>query len=77
MREESGTQTYEPEEYVGRPGRKLARLPDGQHEAIVLHHLQGLKLAEVASQMDRTEAAVAGLLFRGLKTLQTDSKDEL
>lgn len=54
-----------------RLSEALSKLPDGQHEAIVLHHLQGLKLAEVALQMGRTEAAVAGLLFRGLKTLQT------
>ena len=49
----------------------LAELPEAQHEAIVLHHLQGLKLADVALEMDRSEAAVAGLLFRGLKALQT------
>jgi RNA polymerase sigma-70 factor, ECF subfamily len=47
----------------------LTQLPPAQQEAVVLHHLQGLKLAEVAAQLGRTEASVAGLLFRGLKTL--------
>ena len=35
----------------------------------VLHHLHGLKLAEVALELDRSESAVAGLLFRGLTKL--------
>lgn len=47
----------------------LAELPEPQHEVIVLHHLQGLKLAEVAQEIGRSEASVAGLLFRGLKSL--------
>ncbi len=47
----------------------LIQLPEAQREAIVLHHLQGLKLAEVAQEIGRSEAAVAGLLYRGLETL--------
>lgn len=49
----------------------LTELPEAQREAIVLHHLQGLKLAEVATEIGRSEAAVAGLLFRGLEKLHT------
>ena len=48
----------------------LARLPDMQREAIVLHHLQGLPLAAVGKQLEKTPAAVAGLLHRGLKCLR-------
>jgi RNA polymerase sigma-70 factor (ECF subfamily) len=48
----------------------LASLPALQHEAIVLHHLQSLPLAEVGQQLDKTPAAVAGLLHRGLKRLR-------
>lgn len=48
----------------------LTSLPPAQREAIVLHHLQGLALAEVARQLDKTPAAVAGLLHRGLKRLR-------
>lgn len=48
----------------------LSELPEPQREAIVLHHLQGQSLAEVAQELDRTPAAVAGLLHRGLKRLR-------
>jgi len=45
-------------------------LPTAQCEAIVLHHLQGLPLSEVAEQLDKSPAAVAGLLHRGLRRLR-------
>jgi RNA polymerase sigma-70 factor (ECF subfamily) len=48
----------------------LSRLPEPQREAIVLHHLQGRPLAEVAQSLGRTTAAVAGLLHRGLKSMR-------
>ncbi len=48
----------------------LALLPDAQREAIVLHHLEGWTLHDVAAQMGRGEPAVAGLLHRGLKKLR-------
>lgn len=49
----------------------LSQLPEPQREAIVLHHLQGRPLAEVAEEMQRTTtAAVAGLLHRGLKSMR-------
>jgi len=48
----------------------LTALPDGQREAVVLHYWQELSLNEVAAQMGRSPASVAGLLQRGLKTLR-------
>jgi RNA polymerase sigma-70 factor (ECF subfamily) len=48
----------------------LAELPDAQREAVVLHHLQGWSLMELAAHMGRSESAVAGLLHRGLKRLR-------
>lgn len=54
-----------------RLSEALNEVPEDQRNAIVLHHLQGLTLAAVAVEMGRTEASVAGLLFRGLRTLQT------
>lgn len=48
----------------------LSALPEAQREAIELHHLQGLTLAETAEQLDRTTASVAGLLRRGLGRLR-------
>jgi RNA polymerase sigma-70 factor (ECF subfamily) len=48
----------------------LANLPPLQREAIILHRLHGSTLAEVGQQLDKTPAAVAGLLHRGLKRLK-------
>lgn len=47
----------------------LDDLPAAQREAILLHHLHGLKLSETAKVLGRSEAAVGGLLHRGLKRL--------
>ena len=48
----------------------LLALPEAQREAIVLHHLQDWTLGEVAEHLERTDAAVAGLLHRGLRRLR-------
>jgi len=48
----------------------LAQLPDDQRMAVELHHMQDCSVAEIAEQLGRTEAAVAGLLRRGLKKLR-------
>ena len=48
----------------------LARLPEEQRDAVVLHHLQGWSLAQIATHLDRSEASIAGLLRRGLKKLR-------
>ncbi len=58
------------EEEVSQLAAALARLPDEQRTAVELHHLQGLPLAEVAAQLNRTKGATAALLFRGLKKLR-------
>jgi RNA polymerase sigma-70 factor (ECF subfamily) len=48
----------------------MAQLPDDQRDALVLHHLQGHALREVAKRMNRSEPSVAGLLHRGMKRLR-------
>ncbi|MBC8422584.1 sigma-70 family RNA polymerase sigma factor [bacterium] len=48
----------------------LAQLPDAQREALVLQHWHGWTLKKIAGHMDRSPAAVAGLLKRGLKHLR-------
>lgn len=48
----------------------VQRLPADQREAITLHHIKGWSTAEVAAQMKRSNAAIAGLIHRGLKSLR-------
>ena len=48
----------------------IGRLPTAQQEVIVLHHLQGLSLNEVATRINRSRSAVAGLAYRALKSLR-------
>lgn len=48
----------------------LSALPEDQAAAINLRYLRGFSVQEVAAAMDRTQAAVAGLLRRGLKDLR-------
>jgi RNA polymerase sigma-70 factor (ECF subfamily) len=48
----------------------LARLPEDQRMAVELHHLRDAPVAEIATQLGRTEASVAGLLRRGLQKLR-------
>jgi RNA polymerase sigma-70 factor (ECF subfamily) len=48
----------------------LGQLPEDQRRVVELHHLKGLRVAEVAAEIGRTRPAVVGLLFRGLKNLR-------
>ncbi len=50
----------------------LARLPEHQREALVLHYWQGRSLAEIGASLDRSTSSVAGLLKRGLKHLRAE-----
>jgi RNA polymerase sigma-70 factor (ECF subfamily) len=58
------------EEQLLRLARALARLPDDQRVVVELHHLKQDAVADIARRLDKTEAAVAGLLRRGLKKLR-------
>jgi len=49
----------------------LTTLPEDQREAVELRHLSGLPVFEVAEQMGRSRAAIAGLLRRGLHRLRS------
>jgi RNA polymerase sigma-70 factor (ECF subfamily) len=48
----------------------MAQLPDDQRQAVELRHLQGLATAEIAEKMNRSVAAIGGLLQRGLRALR-------
>jgi RNA polymerase sigma-70 factor (ECF subfamily) len=69
--EESGPdQKAERNEQLLQLADAMACLPEDQRAAVELRHLQGLSVAEIMRQMDRTEAAVSGLLRRGLEGLR-------
>ena len=65
-----------PSQHFGRAERAAAlaaavdSLPPDQREVVLLKHCHGLSLADVAARTDRTPAAVAGLLRRGLARLR-------
>jgi RNA polymerase sigma-70 factor (ECF subfamily) len=53
----------------------LAQLPDAQREALEMRYFQGWSLAQIARHLNRSQAAVAGLLKRGLQRLRDLLKD--
>jgi RNA polymerase sigma-70 factor, ECF subfamily len=66
----SPSQQVAREEDVIRLAEALARLPEPQREAVFLRHIQDCSLADIAQQLNRSKAAVAGLLHRGLEQLR-------
>ena len=48
----------------------LGRLPEDYREVLVMHHLQGVPLAEVARQMGRSLDSIKKLWLRGLARLR-------
>lgn len=68
---------------VSSPSRALARnemgaalrvavacLQEDQRNAIIMHYVDGLPVAEIAEKLARTPAAVRGLLHRGLEVMR-------
>ena len=53
----------------------VTALPPDQREAVILRHLQGYSLKELAAEFRRSESAVAGLLARGLRNLRNALAD--
>ena len=67
----SPSQRAQRNEHMLRVANALEELPAAQRDAIALHYWQGWSPTEIAVHLDRTPAAVAGLLVRGLKKLRT------
>ncbi|MFO0865329.1 MAG: sigma-70 region 4 domain-containing protein [Gemmataceae bacterium] len=61
------------------PRPRSAQLPEDQRQAVELRYLKDLPVAEVASILEKTEPAIAGLLRRGLQRLRTllDRRSEI
>ncbi len=66
----SPSQQAERNEQLLSVAEKLAELPEIQREVLLLRHCEGWSLAEIASHLGRTRAAVASLLRRGLQQLR-------
>lgn len=71
----SPSDIFDQQERTLRLSQALATLPDAQREALVLRHIQGLPLIEIATHLGRSHAAVAGLLKRGLQQLRNKLRD--
>ena len=63
-------QEVDRDEHLLRLAEALARLPDDQRRAVELRHLRGLAVGEIGQLMERSTAAVGGLLQRGLRALR-------
>ena len=62
-------------EQLLRLAAALDKLLDAEREAVEWHHLHGCSLSEVSEHLGRSEAAVAGLLRRGLKKLRKELQE--
>jgi RNA polymerase sigma-70 factor (ECF subfamily) len=71
----SPSQRAERNERMLRVADAVESLSETQRDAVVLHYWQGQSLAEIAEQLDRTPAAIAGLLHRALKKLRDVLKE--
>jgi RNA polymerase sigma-70 factor (ECF subfamily) len=58
------------DEQLLRQAAALEQLPADQRAALILHYLEELSLKETAERLGRSEAAVAGLVKRGLRELR-------
>lgn len=68
--QESPGEQADRHEQLLRLAEALRRLPEEQRMVVEMHHLQGCFLADIAHNVGKTEAAVAGLLRRGRKKLR-------
>jgi RNA polymerase sigma-70 factor (ECF subfamily) len=71
--QESGvSERLDRQENLVRLANTLTALPEAQRQAVEMHYLQGLTLAQVAEQMSRSKPSIVGLLQRGLAALRVN-----
>jgi RNA polymerase sigma-70 factor (ECF subfamily) len=66
----SPSQQAQRKEQVLRLAEALGSLPEAQREALTRRYLQSWPLDDIGRNLDRSPAAVAGLIKRGLKQLR-------
>ena len=74
--EPSPSQHVQREESAVRVAMALDALPDNQREAVVLRHFEGRSLTEIGAALNCSTAAVAGLIYRGLKMMRRQLKEQ-
>jgi RNA polymerase sigma-70 factor, ECF subfamily len=75
-KQSSPTQRLVRGERALRLAHALETLPEKQRRAVCLRHIEGWPLDEIAKELDRSVAATAGLVKRGLQALrETMSQD--
>ncbi len=66
----SPTQQVLRQERLGRLYEALMKLPEDQRIAVEGKHLHGLSVEQISHEMGKSEAAISGLLRRGMRRLR-------
>lgn len=70
-REPSPSERIEFNERALQIAAAMENLPKDQLDVLVLHYWQGFSVPEISELLNRTEAAIGGLVHRGLRNLRT------
>jgi RNA polymerase sigma-70 factor, ECF subfamily len=65
----SPSQVAQRAEELLRVADALLELPEEQRSALVAYYWRGATVKEISAELDRSDAAVAGLIYRGVKRL--------
>jgi RNA polymerase sigma-70 factor, ECF subfamily len=65
----SPSQVAQRAEELLRVADALQELPDEQRSAVLAYYWRGATMAEIGAELERSGAAVAGLIYRGVKRL--------